>query len=226
MWSARETDNSKINPAKQTTAEVSREQANSEGQEAIQHLKTLGKLVLSNGEFRKVAKDLSFLARDVGADAAQKAANKSRPSDEQLQQVDEPAASHEWVSQDEAMAPINKTREAAQKTRDAAQQHKEEAQSQAQTIRDDPDQQERIRQGIGALGAEVNDPNRQESLRQTAQDPEARGNLQQDAKENIKQRVPEERQQQLREQRDRVKVSTATSLFLVPTNCTNFTIWT
>lgn len=41
-------------------------------------------------------KDLSLLARDVAADAAQKGANVARPGDEHLNQIDEPAPSHTW----------------------------------------------------------------------------------------------------------------------------------
>lgn len=202
MWAARDTDNAKINPANQVSGEVSKDQAKAEGNESVQHLKTLGKLLLSNGEFRKVAKDLGLIARDVAADGAQKAADKSRPNEEQRQQVDEPAGSHEWVSYEEGMAPINKTRDAAKNVQQTAQNKKEEARAEGQATREDPERQNRIRQGIGQLGAEVRDPNNQDALR----DPEVRGNLQQDAKERAKERIPEEQQDKIRERKEKTKV--------------------
>lgn len=40
--------------------------------------------------------DAWIIARDIAGDASQKAANKLRPSEEQLSQIDEPAEENMW----------------------------------------------------------------------------------------------------------------------------------
>lgn len=40
--------------------------------------------------------DAWIIARDIAGDASQKAANKLRPSEEQLSQIDEPAEENLW----------------------------------------------------------------------------------------------------------------------------------
>lgn len=66
-----------------------------DGEQAVEHLRTLGKLIFTNSEFRKLLKDVGILGRDVAADAAAKAADAARPSEEQLNQVDETAPSNQ-----------------------------------------------------------------------------------------------------------------------------------
>ncbi|GAA6063477.1 hypothetical protein JCM10212_006339 [Sporobolomyces blumeae] len=76
---------------------TSQEEMKQDGEQAVEHLRTLGKLIFTNSEFRKLLKDVGILGRDVAADAATKAANAARPSEEQLRQVDETAPSNQWV---------------------------------------------------------------------------------------------------------------------------------
>lgn len=87
------------------------------------------------------------------------------------------------------MGPIRKTKDAAQKGKQAKDQAAEEAAITA----DNAERQERARQGLGQVVDE-------------AQDPVSRDQRLQDTKENVKQRIPEERKQQLREQREKTKV--------------------
>ncbi|KAF7588129.1 hypothetical protein BBP40_006129 [Aspergillus hancockii] len=63
---------------------LSKESAQQDGREALEGLKTLGDLLVTNGEFRKLC------------DASQKAANQVRPSEDQLAQVDQPAEDNVW----------------------------------------------------------------------------------------------------------------------------------
>lgn len=77
-------------------APVDKETARSHGQEALQGFKTLGTLIITNGEFRKLLKDATVLLRDIASDAATKAATKFRPSDEDLSQIDQAAADNTW----------------------------------------------------------------------------------------------------------------------------------
>ncbi|EPE04283.1 hypothetical protein F503_01287 [Ophiostoma piceae UAMH 11346] len=75
---------------------VTKDDAKQDGQNALEGIKTLGKLLVTNGQFRKLLKDASILLRDMGADSATKIASKTRPSEEELSQVDEPAPDHTW----------------------------------------------------------------------------------------------------------------------------------
>ncbi|KAG2166087.1 hypothetical protein VTO58DRAFT_108947 [Aureobasidium pullulans] len=77
-------------------APVDKETAKQHGNEALDGLRTLGTLILSNGQFRKLLSDASILFRDMAGDAAQKAANKVNPSEDELNQIDKPAEDNTW----------------------------------------------------------------------------------------------------------------------------------
>jgi len=82
---------------KNVNTATSKQDMQQDGEQAVEHLRTLGKLIFTNSEFRKLLKDVGILGRDVAADAAAKAADAARPSEEQLNQVDETAPSNQWV---------------------------------------------------------------------------------------------------------------------------------
>ena len=75
---------------------VTRDQAKDHGDHALQGLRTLGRLLITNGQFRKLLEDFALLARDMVADAASKATDKIRPDQERLAKIDEPAPEHTW----------------------------------------------------------------------------------------------------------------------------------
>jgi len=77
-------------------APVDKDTAKQHGNEALEGLRTLGTLIISNGQFRKLLNDVTVLIRDIAGDAAQKAANKVNPSEEELSQIDKPAADNTW----------------------------------------------------------------------------------------------------------------------------------
>lgn len=77
-------------------APIDKETAQQHGNEALEGLRTLGTLIISNGQFRKLLNDATILIRDIAGDAATKAANKVNPSDEQLSQIDKPADDNTW----------------------------------------------------------------------------------------------------------------------------------
>ncbi|RDW94751.1 hypothetical protein BP5796_00514 [Coleophoma crateriformis] len=77
-------------------APVDKDTAMQHGNEALEGLRTLGTLIISNGQFRKLLNDATILIRDIAGDAATKAATKVKPSDEQLSQIDRPAAENTW----------------------------------------------------------------------------------------------------------------------------------
>lgn len=77
-------------------APVDKDTAKQHGNEALEGLRTLGTLIISNGQFRKLLSDAAIIARSMAGDAASNAANKVQPSEDQLKQVDAPAEDNTW----------------------------------------------------------------------------------------------------------------------------------
>lgn len=77
-------------------APVDKETAKQHGNQALEGLRTLGTLIISNGQFRKLLRDAQVLLRDIAGDAAQKTANKVNPSEDALNQIDAPAEDNTW----------------------------------------------------------------------------------------------------------------------------------
>ncbi|KAH8668267.1 hypothetical protein BGZ60DRAFT_487882 [Tricladium varicosporioides] len=77
-------------------APIDKETAQQHGNEALEGLRTLGTLLISNGQFRKLLSDGVILFRDIAGDAATEVAKKVNPSDEQLSQIDKPADDNTW----------------------------------------------------------------------------------------------------------------------------------
>jgi hypothetical protein len=82
--------------AKLPTAPTDKETAKQHGNEALDGLRTLGTLIISNGQFRKLLNDAVTLLRDMVGDAAQKAANKVNPDADRLAQIDNHAEENTW----------------------------------------------------------------------------------------------------------------------------------
>ncbi|KAF2762590.1 hypothetical protein EJ05DRAFT_506299 [Pseudovirgaria hyperparasitica] len=77
-------------------APVDKDTAKQHGNEALDGLRTLGTLLISNGQFRKLLSDASILLRDIAGDAAQNAANVVNPDEDALNQIDKPADDNVW----------------------------------------------------------------------------------------------------------------------------------
>jgi hypothetical protein len=77
-------------------APVDKDTAKQHGNEALDGLRTLGTLLISNGQFRKLLSDATVLLRDIAGDAAQNTANKVKPSEDRLQNLDKPAEDNTW----------------------------------------------------------------------------------------------------------------------------------
>ncbi|KAL9603033.1 MAG: hypothetical protein Q9219_001397 [cf. Caloplaca sp. 3 TL-2023] len=82
--------------AKLPGAPVDKSTAQQHGNQALDGLRTLGTLLISNGQFRKLLSDATILLRDIAGDAAQNAANRVNPSQEQLSQIDQAADDNTW----------------------------------------------------------------------------------------------------------------------------------
>ncbi|KAH7113828.1 hypothetical protein B0J11DRAFT_541384 [Dendryphion nanum] len=77
-------------------APIDKDTAKQHGNEALEGLRTLGTLLISNGQFRKLLSDASVLLRDIAGDAATNTASKVKPSADQLNQIDRPAEDNTW----------------------------------------------------------------------------------------------------------------------------------
>jgi hypothetical protein len=93
IWQTQQFDPNQVSTP---DAPVDKETAKQHGNQALEGLRTLGTLIITNGQFRKLLSDATILLRDMAGDAASKAANKVRPADEDLQQIDRPAADNTW----------------------------------------------------------------------------------------------------------------------------------
>ncbi|KAM0801332.1 hypothetical protein BDR22DRAFT_880439 [Usnea florida] len=82
--------------AKLPGAPIDKSTAQQHGNQALEGLRTLGTLVLSNGQFRKLLSDASLLLRDIAGDAASKSANKIKPSEDAMSRIDHPAEDNTW----------------------------------------------------------------------------------------------------------------------------------
>ncbi|KAL8998295.1 MAG: hypothetical protein Q9169_002609 [Polycauliona sp. 2 TL-2023] len=77
-------------------APIDKSTAQQHGNQALDGLRTLGTLLISNGQFRKLLSDATILLRDIAGDAAQNAANRVNPSQDQLSQIDQAADDNTW----------------------------------------------------------------------------------------------------------------------------------
>ncbi|KAF1957894.1 hypothetical protein CC80DRAFT_546948 [Byssothecium circinans] len=77
-------------------APIDKQTAQQHGNEALEGLRTLGTLIISNGQFRKLLSDATVLLRDIAGDAAQNTASRVKPGEEQLSQIDRPADDNTW----------------------------------------------------------------------------------------------------------------------------------
>ncbi|KAL9534268.1 hypothetical protein SMMN14_02241 [Sphaerulina musiva] len=77
-------------------APIDKETAQQHGQQALEGLRTLGQLIITNGQFRKLLSDSVVLFRDMAGDAAQNAASAINPDEQRLNQIDEPAEDNTW----------------------------------------------------------------------------------------------------------------------------------
>jgi len=93
IWHSEQLSGSSVTPP---GAPVDKQTAQQHGADALSGLRTLGTLLISNGQFRKLLSDATILLRDVAGDAAANAAAQVRPSESELSQIDHPAEDNTW----------------------------------------------------------------------------------------------------------------------------------
>jgi hypothetical protein len=77
-------------------APLDKETAKQHGDKALEGLRTLGTLLITNGQFRKLLNDAVLLIRDMAGDAAANAASRVKPSEDALASIDKPAEDNTW----------------------------------------------------------------------------------------------------------------------------------
>jgi hypothetical protein len=93
-------------------APIDKQTAKQHGNKAAEGLRTLGTLLITNGQFRKLLNDAVLLLRDMAGDAAENAASKVKPSSDALAQIDRPAEDNTWhdapdLSKDNLKSQLN-----------------------------------------------------------------------------------------------------------------------
>jgi hypothetical protein len=218
IWHTRQLDGSN---AKAPGAPIDKDTAKQHANEALEGLRTLGTLIISNGQFRKLLRDAQILLRDIAGDAAQKAANKVNPSEEALSQIDEPAEDNTWHDVPD-LSPGNlksqlKSQYAQNKpfsrgdVQDAAQAAQDTGINRTQEVPTSDDKtpgglssstgaQEGARAGVDTLKskAQQNVPDEtQDSVREMKDRArETRENVAQRSKDYLRQKMPQERRDQ------------------------------
>lgn len=183
-------------------APTDKETAKQHGDEALEGLKTLGTLILSNGQFRKLLDDAMTLVRDMAADAASNAADKARPSEEKLNQIDQPAEDNTWHDvpdlskeniKSQAQATYNKNKPFSQgDVESAAQKGADQAQQQPTA-----DNQQAAQTGANAAFQDLKEQARSNIPDETQEHARnARIAVKQNTKNYLSKKMPQERREQ------------------------------
>ena len=176
--------------------------AQQHGNEAVDGLKTLARLVLSNGQFRKLLSDATVLLRDMAGDAAQKTANKVNPSEEQLNQIDHPAEDNTWHDVPELSRENfrNQARDTVNKNKPFSREEaKDAAQRGADTAQDHPteDNEEAGRAGLSRTVDNLKDQAQSNVPDERQEDAKkAKNATVQNTKNYVNKKIPQERRDQ------------------------------
>lgn len=190
IWQTRQFDASTVNTP---NAPLTKQDAKQHGDKALEGLRTLGTLLITNGQFRKLLSDASLLIRDMAGDAAANAATKVKPSEEKLNQLDMPADDNTWheapnVSKENFRSQLQgvyKSNPSAD-ARDTANTSIEGARQPDGTL----NPQAGIQAGTGAVSEKI-DANISEEDRETAK--KAAAEYRRKAREYLNKKVPQER---------------------------------
>lgn len=99
IWHTRDVDVDQAKKDPNEVLPVDKDKAKGDGRQAVQHLRTLLSLVVTNAEVRKFLSDFSVIGRDILARTASKVAEKARPDEERLRQIDDSAPRDQFMSE-------------------------------------------------------------------------------------------------------------------------------
>ncbi|KAK8154390.1 hypothetical protein BKA80DRAFT_226426 [Phyllosticta citrichinensis] len=103
--------------AEKPNVPIDKQSAKQQYNEALEGLRTLGQLLITNGQFRKLLNDATILIRSMAGDAATKTAGKVNPTEDQLRQIDEAAADNTWHDAPDIKAMKAKAQERVNKAK-------------------------------------------------------------------------------------------------------------
>jgi hypothetical protein len=174
-------------------APVDKATAQQHGNQAAEGLRTLGTLLISNGQFRKLLSDATILMRDMAGDAAAEATTRVKPNEDQLRQIDEPAGDNTWHDNPDMSAGNirNQIKSTVNKKAPVDRNDLEAARGNAQQNQDDP--QAGARAGVNELRdrASANIPEEdKDKAREKKEKTRAK------TKNYISKKMPEERREQ------------------------------
>ena len=109
IWHTRDTNFDQAKKDPNQVVPIDQQKAKSDGQQAVQHLRTLLSLIFTNGEVRKLVSDFGVIGRDLLARGAEKVAEAARPSEDALRGVDEAGPEHKFVTEDGRQVGPNET---------------------------------------------------------------------------------------------------------------------
>jgi hypothetical protein len=148
-------------------APVDKDTAKAHGNEALEGLRTLGTLCITNGQFRKLLSDAAILMRSMAGDAATNVAGKINPDEEALSQIDRPAEDNVWheapdLSKDKLKNKFNEVKPFSKKdAKEAAQEGMSTAHPDGSTDPTDlatmaaQDQAQGTSSGVNAMGGAI-----------------------------------------------------------------------
>ena len=194
-----QTQNLSGGDAKLPGAPTDKATAQQHGNQAVEGLRTLGTLLITNGQFRKLLNDVSILIRDVAGDAAQSAATRVNPSEDQLAQIDHPAEDNTWHEAPNLSRDNIKAQAKAQydKQKPFGQKEAEQAAQNAANVADNKQGQQTDQQtgkDAAQAGAETL---REQASAGVPEDTKKRGKeVAQSTKNYLNNKVPKERREQ------------------------------
>lgn len=99
IWHTRDVDADKLKRDPKDVVPENQPDAASDKEQAVQHLRTLLNLVLTNSEARKLLSDFGVIGRDLLARSAVKVAETLRPDEEQLARVNHSAPQDQFITE-------------------------------------------------------------------------------------------------------------------------------
>ncbi|KAL0961531.1 hypothetical protein HGRIS_006470 [Hohenbuehelia grisea] len=109
IWHTRDTDFDQAKKDPSEVLPVDKDKAQRDGQRAVQHLRTILNLVLTNSEVRKLLSDFTIMGRDLLARGAAKAADGLRPDQDRLARVDDSAPQDQFITEGGRVAGNDET---------------------------------------------------------------------------------------------------------------------
>ncbi|KAI1763049.1 hypothetical protein GGR53DRAFT_467685 [Hypoxylon sp. FL1150] len=194
IWQTQQFDPKDINTP---NAPLDKGTAKQHGDQALEGLRTLGTLIITNGQFRKLLNDATILLRDIAGDAATNAAGKVRPAEHDLAQIDRPADDNTWHDAPDLSKENVKSQFSNVYKSDPTQDAKGVASSAAEAARQ-PDgtagdrvnaAQNAASRAAGQVKSNI-DPETRESTKETAQVYRER------TKQYLSKKIPEDRRDQ------------------------------